>query len=268
LKMKTLFKLGVVAVVLVLSFVSAVLAQETTGGLQGTVRDPSGALVPKAEVVLKGTSLVGSKNLETDSTGYYRFANLPPGIYTIVVKAAGFSELKREGVVIEVGHLPTVELTLALGASGTVVEVSGAAPVIDVTTNANNTNITNDVIADIPHGYSFQSVIQFAPMARQEPLAGGSAGLTGNSGGSAPGSAANGGAVGFSVGGAADSENTYLVEYLRRCFQCQRPLPVHSGSAGEEFGYRGGTRRRPRRRGQRHHEERRQRLPRLAVHHL
>ena len=51
--MKTLFKLGVVAVVLVLSFVSAVLAQETTGGLQGTVRDPSGALVPKAEVVLK-----------------------------------------------------------------------------------------------------------------------------------------------------------------------------------------------------------------------
>jgi hypothetical protein len=210
--MKTLFKLGVVAVVLVLSFVSAVLAQETTGGLQGTVRDPSGALVPKAEVVLKGTSLVGSKNLETDSTGYYRFANLPPGIYTIVVKAAGFSELKREGVVIEVGHLPTVELTLALGASGTVVEVSGAAPVIDVTTNANNTNITNDVIADIPHGYSFQSVIQFAPMARQEPLAGGSAGLTGNSGGSAPGSAANGGAVGFSVGGAADSENTYLVE--------------------------------------------------------
>ena len=41
--MKTLFKLGVVAVVLVLSFVSAVLAQETTGGLQGTVKDPSGA---------------------------------------------------------------------------------------------------------------------------------------------------------------------------------------------------------------------------------
>ena len=127
---------------------------------------------------------MGSKKLETDSTGYYRFANLPPGIYTIVVKAAGFSELKREGIVIEVGHLPTVDLTLAVGAAGTVVEVSGAAPVIDVTTNTNKTNLTNDVIADIPHGYSFQSVIQFAPMARNEPLAGGSAGLTGNSGGS------------------------------------------------------------------------------------
>jgi hypothetical protein len=196
----------------VLLFVANGLGQETTGGLQGTVKDPSGAVVPKAEIMLTGTSLVGSKNLVTDSAGYYRFANLPPGIYTLTVKAAGFSQLKRDGIVIEVGHLPTVDLTLAVGAAGTVVEVSGAAPVIDVTTNANSTNITDDVIADVPHGYSFQSVIQFAPMARNEPLAGGSAGLTGNSGGSAPGSAANGNGVGFSVGGAADSENTYLVE--------------------------------------------------------
>ena len=49
-------------------------------------------------------------------------------------------------------------------------------------------------------------------MARNEPLAGGSAGMTGNSGGSLPGSAGNGMGVGFSVGGAADSENSYLVE--------------------------------------------------------
>jgi hypothetical protein len=196
----------------VLLLVANVFGQETTGGLQGTVKDPSGAVVPKAEVVLIGSSLVGSKNSEADSAGYYRFANLPPGIYTLTAKATGFSELKRDGIVIEVGHLPTVDLTLPIGAAGTVVEVSAAAPVIDVTTNANNTNITNDVINDVPHGYSFQSVIQFAPMARNEPLAGGSAGLTGNAGGSAPGSAANGNGVGYSVGGAADSENTYLVD--------------------------------------------------------
>src|SRR5208337_545307 len=49
-------------------------------------------------------------------------------------------------------------------------------------------------------------------MARNEPLAGGSAGMTGNAGGSLPGSAGNGLAVGFSIGGAADSESTYLVE--------------------------------------------------------
>ncbi len=195
-----------------LLLVANVFAQETTGGLQGTVKDSSGAVVAKAHVELTGTALAGAKSLETDSSGYYRFANLAPGTYAITAKATGFSELKREGIVIEVGHLPTVDLTLVVGASSTVVEVSGAAPVIDVTTNSNNTNITNDVIADIPHGYSFQSVIQFAPMARQEPLAGGTAGMTGNAGGSLPGSAGNGMGFGFSVGGAADSENSYLVE--------------------------------------------------------
>ena len=193
-------------------FAAFVFAQETTGGLQGTVKDATGAVVSQAHVEIRGTSLVGAKTADTDSGGYYRFANLPPGTYTVVVSASGFKSVKREGLTIEVGHLPTVDLALEVGAAAEVVEVTGAAPVIDVTTNANNTNITNDQISDIPHGYSFQSMIQLAPMARNEPLAGGSAGATGNSGGSLPGSAGNGGAVGFSVGGAADSENTYLVE--------------------------------------------------------
>ncbi|MGA8438558.1 MAG: TonB-dependent receptor [Candidatus Sulfotelmatobacter sp.] len=209
----TAIKLGLFAAyVFSLLLVTNVVAQETTGGLQGTVKDPSGAVISKAAVELTSTSLVGEKSLETDNSGYYRFANLPPGTYTVKVKAAGFSELKREGIVIEVGHLPTVDLTLAVGATGTVVEVTGAAPVIDVTTNTNQTNLTAQTLNDTPHGYSFQSVIQYAPMARNEPLAGNSAGMSGNSGGSSPGSSGNGMSTGFSIGGAADSENSYLVE--------------------------------------------------------
>src|SRR5438270_6694880 len=48
-------------------------SQETTGGLQGSVKDPSGAVVPKAKVVLTSSAMVGSKELVTDSSGYYRF---------------------------------------------------------------------------------------------------------------------------------------------------------------------------------------------------
>jgi protocatechuate 3,4-dioxygenase beta subunit len=65
-------------------------AQETTGGLQGTVKDASGAVVSKAHIEVKGSSLVGSKAEDTDSAGYYRFANLPPGSYSISVVAKGF----------------------------------------------------------------------------------------------------------------------------------------------------------------------------------
>jgi hypothetical protein len=190
----------------------ALLAQETTGGLQGTVKDASGAVVAGAHVVVRGAALAGEKTADTESTGYYRFANLPPGIYSIEVTAKSFKMTKREGLNVEVGHLPTVDLALEVGAAAEVVEVSGQAPVIDVTTNANQTNLTAEALNDVPHGYSFQSVIQYAPMARNEPLAGGSAGMSGNSGGSLPGSAGNGMGVGFSIGGAADSESSYLVE--------------------------------------------------------
>jgi hypothetical protein len=73
--------------------------------------------------------------------------------------------------------------------------------------NVTTTNVTQDVIGNIPHGRSFQSVIQFAPAARNEPLMGNTTqgGYPGNgTGGSAPG--------GFSVAGGSDSENSYLVE--------------------------------------------------------
>jgi hypothetical protein len=195
----------------VLLLVCAVFAQETTGGLQGSVKDPSGAVVGNAVVELTGTSLVGKKSLTTDSSGYYRFANLPPSTYTVTVKAAGFSELKREGIVIEVGHLPTLDLTMSVGAAGTVVEVSGAAPLIDVTTETTQTNITQDVVQDVPHGRSFQSVIQFAPSARNEPLEGNNTSSNGT-GGNAPGSTTNGSDHGFSIAGGSDAENSYLVE--------------------------------------------------------
>ncbi len=207
----TKYGLFTVCVLTAFLLISPVFAQETTGGLQGTIKDPSGAVVSKATVEVKAPSLVGSKRLETDASGYYRFANLPPDTYTITVKAQGFSELKRENVVIEVGHLPTLDLTLAVGAAGTVVEVTGAPPQIDVTTETTQTNITEDVVNDVPHGRSFQSVIQFAPSARNEPLEGSNR-MANGSGGTSPGNGSNGSPYGFSVAGGSDSENSYLVE--------------------------------------------------------
>jgi hypothetical protein len=199
---------------LLVIFAPLVLAQETTGGLQGTVKDPSGAVVPNAQVIVTGSTLVGSKQVVTDSSGYYRFSNLPPGSYALTVTAQGFETLKRSGLVLEVGHLPTVELTLKLGEVKTVVEVNTEAPLIDETSNTTLTNIPESELKNSPHGISFQSVIQFAPMARNEPLAGYSINGqgSGGSGGSMPGSSGNGNAFGYSIGGAADSESSYLVE--------------------------------------------------------
>jgi hypothetical protein len=211
---KTWRQVPVLAFLFSLLFVAGLFAQETTAGLQGTVKDPSGAVVPGAKIVLSSSNLVGGKETNSDSNGYYHFSNLPPGNYVITATKEGFVTLKREGVTLEVGHLPNLDLPMQVGGTGTVVEVTEEAPLIDVTTTRTMTNITQDVLNDVPHGRSFQSVIQFAPSARNEPLMASTTNGSpnGGTGGSLPGSSGNGASVGFSIGGASDSENSYLVE--------------------------------------------------------
>ena len=191
--------------------VAPLFAQETTGGLQGTIKESSGAVISHAQVQITGTSLIGSKQVTTDDSGYYRFANLPPGTYKLTVTAKGFATAEQSGLVVAVGHLPSIDVVMQVGTTETVVEVNAAPPLIDVTTETTQTNITDDVIASVPHGRSFQSVIQFAPSARNEPLQG-SIRLGTGTGGDSPGNGSNGGTSGFSVAGGSDSENSYLVE--------------------------------------------------------
>ena len=185
-------------------------AQETTGSLQGTVKDPTGAAVPGAMVSVTTPTLVGVKTEQTDGKGYYHFSNLPPGAYVVKVDAKGFKTLNQSGLVIEVGHSPTLDLSLAIGATADTVDVTSQTPSIDVTSVTTLTNVTNDVINYVPRGTSFQSVIQFAPSARNEPLMGNT--TTNGSGSVSPGNGSNGSSFGYSIAGGSDSENSYLVE--------------------------------------------------------
>jgi len=186
-------------------------AQETTGSLQGTVKDPTGAAVPGATVSVSTPTLVGVKTEQTDAKGNYHFSNLPPGDYLVTVDAKGFKTLKQSGLVIEVGHAPTLDLSLAIGATADTVDVTSQTPSIDVTSVTTLTNVTNDVINYVPRGTSFQSVIQFAPSARNEPLMGSNT-MSNGTGSVSPGNGSNGSAFGYSIAGGSDSENSYLVE--------------------------------------------------------
>jgi Carboxypeptidase regulatory-like domain len=187
---------------LLLSSILAI-AQETTGGIQGTVKDPQGAVVTGATVEVAGPALIGKKVAKTDSGGFYHVEQLPPGIYDISISATGFSQQKKTGLKLEAGALPTVNVTLPVGTAAETVEVSGESELIDVTQSKVAVTVSDQILQNIPKGRSFQSVIQFAPGARQEPL-------SSRGRGNAAGMAGSG--AGFQIDGASDSENTYLIE--------------------------------------------------------
>ncbi len=195
-----------------LSVLPAAFAQETTAGVQGYVKDPSGGLVTGVKVEISGPALLNSRQTETDSTGFYRFATVPPGTYSITFTVTGFRVTKREGIVLAVGRLPNVDVQLEIGTATEVVEVKGETPEVDVTTSKVAVTISRDELSDIPMGRSYQSVISFAPGARQEPLQ------------SARGSRNSG----YQIDGATDGENVYLIDGINT-------TNLNVGGAGKNF---------------------------------
>jgi len=179
-------------------------AQETTAGIQGTVKDAQGGTVPGATVEVTSPALIGKKEVKTDSTGVYRFTNLPPGEYTLTITAPNFRTYKRTGIDLSAGRLPTIDVQLEIGITSQVVEVSAAAPIVDVTESKAAVTVTRDILDVMPKGRSFQSVIPFAPGARQEPLQSTARSVLSQGGAGRSG--------GFQIDGASDSENTYMVE--------------------------------------------------------
>src|SRR5467141_4237845 len=186
--------------VLLFAMVPVASAQETTGGIKVNVKDKTGAVVPKAKVVLSGPALIAPRELEADDAGYAYFVQVPPCEYALSATAPNFRTFKVTGIKLDVGKTPTFDLPLELGEVSQTIEVTSSAVLIDVTASNVSTAIPEDVIANVPKGRSYQTLIPFAPGARQEPLQ--------------SSRVDRGRANGYQIDGASDSENTYLVEGL------------------------------------------------------
>lgn len=190
----------------------SVFPQETTAGLQGTVKDPSGAVVANATVEVASPALIGIRKVQTDAAGNYRFAALPPGDYTMTVTAPGFRVYKQSNIDLAVGRLPNIDVQLQVGGVAETVEVTTEATMIDTTQSKVAVNVPEEVILNIPKGRSFQSLIPFAPGARQEPLQGGTSSRDN----------------GFQIDGASDSENVYLIDGVNT-------TNIQNGGVGKSF---------------------------------
>ncbi|MFZ0804919.1 MAG: TonB-dependent receptor [Candidatus Sulfotelmatobacter sp.] len=126
-------------------------AQTFRGAINGTVTDPSGAVVAGASVKATNTATSVAIDSLTTSDGQFAFQDLPLGTYKIEVTAAGFRSSVVDNVAVTAGGAYTLTVKMTAGAAGTtVVEVSAAALALDTTTAAQDNVLTTEAVQDVP----------------------------------------------------------------------------------------------------------------------
>jgi hypothetical protein len=177
-----------VLLALCLSFSVAVFGQETTGSIEGTVTDAQGGRIGGATVLVEGPAF--NRTTTTDSEGFYRVLQVPPGRYTVTSSASNFTSLKREDVQVTLGRSTITDISMQpAGVAAEVVVSSADVAPIDTTSNRIQTNITADVIQLVPKGTRIDSVLQISGATRSEPLT-----------------------RGFQIDGASGAENTFIID--------------------------------------------------------
>jgi Carboxypeptidase regulatory-like domain/TonB-dependent Receptor Plug Domain len=178
------------ALLLALCMALVVSAQETTGGIQGSVKDPQGAVIAGATITITGVTVGYNRTVNVDSSGFYRIQEMPPGEYRITVTATGF-QMAPTTARVAVGKVSDLDLQMGLASSVSTVEVTSAEGqiVLDTTDNTVQSNISSKLIDAVPKGVSFDSLLRLDPATRSEPLYGGQ----------------------FQVDGASSAENNFMI---------------------------------------------------------
>ncbi len=191
---KAIFVFMIVALV-----AGAAYAQETTGEIRGVVLDPDGAALPGVTITIENAANGISRTSISDARGAYRFPALPPGTYAVTATLDGFQTFKSS-TTVALGASSFTEITMALGAVTDVIEVTGEAPLVDVSsTVAGLTVSTDDLNAKMPVQREANYVALLAPAT-----------VTGDTAfnGSTPGQNL------ISISGASVAENSYQVNGL------------------------------------------------------
>ena len=123
---------------------------QTTGTIRGTVADPSGAVVPGAQVTAILAQAYVSRTTQTNAEGEYVFPALPVGRYTVVVKAPGFREYRQSEVEVQIGHVTLVNVGLELGTLAQVVTAEAQAPLVETTNTQMGAVVSDRMVTQLP----------------------------------------------------------------------------------------------------------------------
>jgi hypothetical protein len=141
-----------------------IASAQSTATVSGTVTDPSGAVVPQAQIALHGNATGINRVVISDRDGNYTIPSVQPGDYSIEASAGGFSRYVIKSIVLEVDQKSTMNIQLAIASAGEVVQVQSSAPVIDAQTPTVGQVIDKVTVQQIPlNGRHFLDLTQLVP---------------------------------------------------------------------------------------------------------
>jgi hypothetical protein len=163
---------AVIAVCVVLAPASA-LAQSA---IIGAVRDTSGAALPGVTVTAASPVLIEkTKVAVTDGSGGYRITDLRPGTYTVTFTLTGFNTFRRDDLELPADFTATLSAELTVGALEETITVTGASPVVDVSSSTRVQTLDRELLDTLPTGRSIFSMAQLVPGVNlNQPDVGGS----------------------------------------------------------------------------------------------
>jgi hypothetical protein len=139
---------------------------QTTSNIEGTVKDPRGAVVPGAEVKAASTSLAVERTTTSDENGFYRITALAAGNYTITVSATGFASSTINNVELTLNRTIALDVQLEVGTVTGQINVTAETVLIDPTTAATGSTVTPRQIQEMPvNGRNYLDLLQLVPGA-------------------------------------------------------------------------------------------------------
>lgn len=196
----------------ILLFTIQATAQLSTASLNGVVRDPSGAVVPKAKIALNAVDTGVVRTTVSNNAGEYVFTSLTPGRYTVQTSAAGFQAKNVAQFVLAVGQTGTIDFTLEIGSENSSVTVEASGQQLDATSANLGTVLATKQVNDLPtNGRNFTALLSLTPGV--VPVSTGQNGGMGGGGFTAP--VAVGASFTFpAINGATNRSNFFLTDGL------------------------------------------------------
>ena len=178
-------------------------SQETTGGIEGIVRDSAGAVVPNIVITVTSSKGTGASNtstgistgfrrvITTNTNGFFRLLQVPPGTYDLVsAPSSGFGETKYENVTVSIGQNVQLEITVSPGGEVNTVDVAASdTQLIDSSNSSIQTTVNAQKIELVPKSTGITGILKTVPGTRPESRTGG-----------------------FSVDGSSGSENVFVID--------------------------------------------------------